>query len=513
MIDPSAPVLKGLPKVHKPNIPIRPLVNFVTAPTYRVAKKLDSILRSNIILENDHSIKNSLELIEKTRNLDIKTHYTMASFDVENLYTNVPVKFTLELVKRNLTDNSGLDSETISEIMKLLTIVCEQNYFYFNGKYYLQEEGLAMGSPLSSILSEIYLNHIENEHIFSDRNKWRDKIIFYKRYVDDTWAIVNCNARQLKLLQQYLNNISPKLKFTLEIEENSSINFLDLTIYKTGNKLTYNIYRKPTVTSHTIHASSYHPQQHKMSAYISMVDRLLKVPMSPENYEKERTTIKFIAMSNGYDINMVDKLISKRKKKNSQLDSTLANNIVRPNKKYVAVEYGHQLNSTLSKELQKDDVILAYRTSNNLAKVVTNKISGPVNKFERSGVYKMKCSSCEAEYTGQTGRKFKTRFSEHLPKPHLNSQTSKFAEHLIEYNHNIDNLETNMDIIHICKKGDHLSTLEELEIYRSFKHNSKAVLNSKLNFHSNILYDCYLKLSTSQTTSHQLGDKVQSGVG
>src|SRR5436190_8870355 len=102
-----------------------------------------------------------------------------------------------------------------------------------------------MGSPLSGILSNIYLNFIENEYIFSQKNKYKDKIVLYFRYVDDTLLLFDGNNRQLCLLLNYLNGITPKLKFTLENEVEHRINFLDLTITKMNNRFDFNIYRKP----------------------------------------------------------------------------------------------------------------------------------------------------------------------------------------------------------------------------------------------------------------------------
>lgn len=63
--NPSAPCLRGLPKIHKDGIPIRPLVNFIPSPPYNVSKKLEQIIRNQTVLENSHSIKNSLELVHK----------------------------------------------------------------------------------------------------------------------------------------------------------------------------------------------------------------------------------------------------------------------------------------------------------------------------------------------------------------------------------------------------------------------------------------------------------------
>ena len=67
MIDPKAPRLRGLPKIHKDNMPVRPLVNFTSAPSYKIAKKIDKILRQYIVFNKNYSLKNSLELVDLTK--------------------------------------------------------------------------------------------------------------------------------------------------------------------------------------------------------------------------------------------------------------------------------------------------------------------------------------------------------------------------------------------------------------------------------------------------------------
>ena len=81
--------LRGLPKIHKDNVPIRPLVNFTPAPTYKIAKILESLIRREVVLENSSSIKNNLELVEKIQNIEIKDSYMLAPLDIVKLYTNV----------------------------------------------------------------------------------------------------------------------------------------------------------------------------------------------------------------------------------------------------------------------------------------------------------------------------------------------------------------------------------------------------------------------------------------
>ena len=56
---PRAIIFTGLPKIHKEHMPIRPLINYTSAPSYIVAKKLQLILKNSIKLTHVHSVKNS----------------------------------------------------------------------------------------------------------------------------------------------------------------------------------------------------------------------------------------------------------------------------------------------------------------------------------------------------------------------------------------------------------------------------------------------------------------------
>ena len=88
-----------------------------------------------------------------------------------------------------------------------------------------------------------------------------------------------------------------------------------------------------------------------------------------------------------------------------------------------------------------------------------------------------------------TRRKFKTRFTEHVPKAKSITQKSKFADHLVTDKHNIDNIASNMKVLHTCKKPNLITTLEEMEIYNNFKSSPNNILNDKLKYNTNILFN------------------------
>ena len=143
-----------------------------------------------------------------------------------------------------------------------------------------------MGSPLSPVLSEIFMDHFEN-NLFKSGNKLIKDVFFWYRYVDDIICLYTGSERQLDMFLNFLNSFNSAIKFTIGKENNAQINFLDITITRTKTSLDFKIFRKPTYTDIVIPAKSNHPNNIKMAAFNSYAHRLLNVPMSVENYNLE----------------------------------------------------------------------------------------------------------------------------------------------------------------------------------------------------------------------------------
>jgi hypothetical protein len=129
-----------------------------------------------------------------------------------------------------------------------------------------------MGSPISGLIAEISIQNYE-QHVVKnilDSNK----IIFYNRYVDYIIIIYDNNHTNANDIENYMNTIHKDLKFKATDEIDKIISFLDLQITRNQNKLTIDIYRKPTTTDTTIHYKFNHPLKHKMSPYRYMLNRL-----------------------------------------------------------------------------------------------------------------------------------------------------------------------------------------------------------------------------------------------
>ena len=84
------PYLYGMPKVHKEDVPLRPIVSTIGSPTYAIAKHLARLI-SPLAGQTKSYVKNSTDFANKIHNITIPNDTTMVSFDIKSLFTNVPV--------------------------------------------------------------------------------------------------------------------------------------------------------------------------------------------------------------------------------------------------------------------------------------------------------------------------------------------------------------------------------------------------------------------------------------
>jgi hypothetical protein len=157
-----------------------------------------------------------------------------------------------------------------------------------------------MGSPLSGMLVEIFLQDLEQQrikHLLEDGN-----VIYYNRYIDDIIMIMIYNQTKInpKIISEQFNVQHKDLHFTINDELNNQINYLDLNLINKQGQIEMEIYRKPTATDITINKNSCHPKEHKLAAYRSWIHRLRVLPISETKRQHELNTILNIALNNRY---------------------------------------------------------------------------------------------------------------------------------------------------------------------------------------------------------------------
>jgi len=119
-----------------------------------------------------------------------------------------------------------------------------------------------------------------------------------KSYVDDILIVYNEIETDIDLLLEQFNNTMPTMKFSLEKETNNSINFLDITIRKNHDNISFSVYRKPTTTDTIIPKDSCHPQENKQAAIRYLFTRMNNYHLERTAKEHEYNTIKQIKRNN-----------------------------------------------------------------------------------------------------------------------------------------------------------------------------------------------------------------------
>lgn len=145
---PKLPKLYGLPKVHKSNVPLRPIVSQVDTPTYRLAQHVAKVL-SPLRGHTTAHTKDSYHFVSEIKNLCLTDNETMVSFDVQSLFTCLPVDDCIEIVTKKLAEKA-----MPKEYAELLKHCLTSGYLLWKEHFYKQVDGVAMGSPVSPVIAE-----------------------------------------------------------------------------------------------------------------------------------------------------------------------------------------------------------------------------------------------------------------------------------------------------------------------------------------------------------------------
>ena len=136
----------GLPKIQNKNILPGPIVSSLGSVFYMVAKELARIMKP-LAGNTIHQVNNSKEFAEDIKKMKLEEGECIMSYDVAALFTSIPVKPAIEVIKKKLEQDKELHQRTTMSIqnLDLLEFCLCNTYFLFQGQYYEQIQGIAMG--------------------------------------------------------------------------------------------------------------------------------------------------------------------------------------------------------------------------------------------------------------------------------------------------------------------------------------------------------------------------------
>lgn len=429
--NPRMPRMSGFPKIHKAGNQIRPVVTTLFSPTSKIGDYLVKKFRAYKKFESC-SVRNSVELVKRTSDLEINDECEMVSYDVRALFPSVPEAEAVVWLKEwcRGQESSG---RGVAAVCGLIDIVVSQKYFQFEGKFYKQLDGVEIGGKISAWVAEITMSRLEMRLLQQPNPPLQ---IF--RYVDDYFCILKKDTAEIFLNR--LNDMHPKIQFTYEKEIEKKLPFLDLMISREGGKLSFEVYRKPTDSMLCIPSDSYTPYTYKLAAFGSMFHRLYNIPMNEAAFKKEEEYIFESARMNGYDREAIKKVQMKHQKRKSEPKTTLmreGGNREGFGDRLLMLNYFPPLTDEIQKIAKGAGINFVYKSQGSLGDFLINlKDKRPENS--KSGIYRIKCDTCELEYHGQCKRIVQRRWDEHDRAFRLNHpNNSAVAAHCLEEGHTI----------------------------------------------------------------------------
>ena len=427
-ISSAAPgILYGLPKVHKANTPVRPIMSAIGTYNRSLAKFLVPLLQP--LTQNEFTINSTQDFARIIQNLSYEGPIFLTSFDVLSLFTNIPVPETIDIIL-----NSGLRSEenmygnfTEKEFKGMLELATSNNLFYFNEQLYRQIDSMAMGSSISCCFANIFMGHHEKRWIHECPTAFKPKFIY--RYIDD-YIIAFASEDQAEAFYEYVNNKHRNISFTREDEQNGSLNFLDLTITHQNGTFRTKTYRKPTHTGLGTNYTSFIAHVFKLSSIRTLLHRAYTTSTSWIEFDEEVSFLTKFFEQNNYPAKVIQNQI--RSFKNKIFEPKELPPTVQKQSFYIKLQYlgpmsfhvRNQLCKLLTSSYPQLDFKYIFVNKSTVSNLFKFKDKIPTN-LQSLVTYEYTCVICNNNYVGLTTCNLGKRIADHMGKSELTGKDCK----------------------------------------------------------------------------------------
>ena len=229
----------------------------------------------------------------------------------------------------------------------------------------------------------------------------------------------------LKFLE-FINSLRQSIKFTLEFESESVLNFLDVSIDRKKEEVSFAVFRKPTHTNRYLNRASCHPRGVFRGIVGSLALRARRVCSAGE-LNRELAGVERILEGNGYrdeEVRLVRRLKVGDGKKREEVHRW-------------PLPYYPGLSEKVARILRKVGKDTSLRPPRKLGGMLMRKRS-PQDSLVLGSVYKVECSDCNWKYVGETSRTLKERMVEHRRAVREHKETSEIASHVTDTGHRMD---------------------------------------------------------------------------
>ena len=452
-------ILYGLPKVHKENVPLRPILAAYNSPSFSISKFLVPLL--NNLAKNEYTLLNSTQFIPEI--LQQNSKYFMVSYDVCSLFTNVPLAETIDIIIKELFPNpscsfQGFNCASFKNLLELAVMDC---HFLFNKKVYKQVDGMAMGSPLGPTFANIFMCYLEKKIL--DQCPSSFKPVFYRRYVDDTFVLFK-EKHHAQMFLDFINSFHRNIKFTMDFELDDHLSFLDVSVSRKDNQFFTGVFRKKTFTGMGLNFFSHCSFAFKLNSCKTLLFRAFSLSSTWAKFHEEVSFLNNYFMQNCYPSHLFEKIV---KNFLNRIFVPKAITYDVPKKlMYVSLPYSfssdhvkRELTACLTKLYPYVKFHFVFKNPLTIGSLFKFKDSLP-ELMRSSTVYLYTCPKCNlGTYVGNSNRLLKVRISSHMGVSHRTGCSLSTKEFSAIRNHT-----------HLCKTNiqySHFKILSQSSSSRS----------------------------------------------
>ena len=227
--------------------------------------------------------------------------------DVDALFTNIPLDETIDICVKKLFKTSDTSVKGIfkNDLCDLLNLATKESFFTLSNKFYIQLDGIAMGSSLGPIVANIFLSH-EKNWLYKCPTKFNQS--FYRRYVDDIVVLFE-SSESADSFREYMSSKLQNITFTVEKENVGSLAFLDMKICRRNGKFVTSVYRKPTFSGVYTNYESFIPTHQKRELSHTLLHRSFSICCDFKTFHSEIDHLKTILIKTNFPLNFIDSCI------------------------------------------------------------------------------------------------------------------------------------------------------------------------------------------------------------
>ena len=249
-------------KLHKTPLKTRPVCSDYASTPHALGIWVNQILQpiaksQQAYFKDSFSLKDLLELII----LPMGKRCSLFTFDAISMYTNINTDDCLKRLSKFLEkrETQARFNYPCKALVQALIIVMKNNRMTFGDVFVQQLAGVAMGMSPAPPIANLYVALHESTFI----PDWlTSSLFFYKRFIDDGIGIWihnendSVDKQNWDTFQLLVNNGGLTWEFT---ELSQEINFMDMTINISGDRIETNLSEKPLALHLYIPPQSCHP--------------------------------------------------------------------------------------------------------------------------------------------------------------------------------------------------------------------------------------------------------------